>query len=410
MKQSFIRQGTCVVCTNMTCGKPQKVGVTRAERYVMNTKAEEPLLNVDDRKISASFGCRNPQSFYAGLCALCVGICIGIAITAAIVATGGAAAVAAAALLATKAALIFTAGVVVGSCLAYAVDHDCDETLACEWQSPHTKVKIEGQPALLNGSYMMCSRQGRIEIILNEQTAIKAADYISSCNNKAFWWQVGSQAIQGVFTGMAAGATGPVGFIEMNINVGIYYISEYDTELGTQATRANIAYGAKDDVVGCMTATETARESKVTADATRNAAQSSQKVMDGYQNTVKTAGKTASKPGRGQTAAQLEQSKAQKAFNIEQGKHGTLEKRASQAAKTHKNSVSARNAAFKKLANGLALNIATAMLNSQIDNYSNIQEKEYIDAAEAGVKAANELDQKNEKKNNIFMGIVANQT
>ena len=87
-----------------------------------------------------------------------------------------------------------------------------------------------------------------------------------------------------------------------------------------------------------------------------------------------------------------------------------MEKRASQAAKTHKNSVSARNAAFKKLANGLALNIATAMLNSQIDNYSNIQEKEYIDAAEAGVKAANELDQKNEKKNNIFMGIVANQT
>lgn len=119
MKQSFIRQGTCVVCTNMTCGKPQKVGVIRAERYVMNTKAEEPLLNVDDRKISASFGCRKPQSFYAGLCALCVGICIGIAITAAIVAaivaTGGAAAVAAAALLATKGTLIFTAGVVVGS-------------------------------------------------------------------------------------------------------------------------------------------------------------------------------------------------------------------------------------------------------------------------------------------------------
>ena len=229
MKQSFIRQGTCVVCTNMTCGKPQKVGVTRAERYVMNTKAEEPLLNVDDRKISASFGCRNPQSFYAGLCALCVGICIGIAITAAIVATGGAAAVAAAALLATKAALIFTAGVVVVSCLAYAVDHDCDETLACEWQLPHMQVKIESQPALLNGSYMMCSRQGRIEIILNEQAAVKAADYISSCNNKAFWWQVGSQAIQGVFTGMAAGATGPVGFIEMNINVGIYYISEYDS-------------------------------------------------------------------------------------------------------------------------------------------------------------------------------------
>lgn len=79
------------------------------------------------------------------------------------------------------------------------------------------QVKIEGRPALLNKSRMICTHQGVIEVILNEQTAIKAAEYISSCNNKAFWWQVGSQALQGVFTGMAAGATGPVGLIEMGI-------------------------------------------------------------------------------------------------------------------------------------------------------------------------------------------------
>ena len=132
--------------------------------------------------------------------------------------------------------------------------------------------------------------------------------------------------------------------------------------------------------------------------------------MDGYQNTVKTAGKTASKPGRGQTAAQLEQSKAQKAFNIEQGKHGTLEKRVSQAAKTHENSVSARNAAFKKLANGLALNFATAMLNSQIDGYSDSQETHNIDAASKRVIAENDSDQNDEDLNKNFMGIVANQT
>lgn len=148
-------------------------------------------------------------------------------------ATPSAAAVAATALLATKAALIFTAGVVIVSCLAYAVDHDCDETLACEWQLPHMQVKIEGRPALLNKSRMICTHQGVIEIILNEQTAIKAAEYISSCNNKAFWWQVGSQALQGVFTGMTAGATGSVRLIEMGINVGIYYVSKYDKELGT---------------------------------------------------------------------------------------------------------------------------------------------------------------------------------
>lgn len=194
-------------------------------------------------------------------------------------ATPSAAAVAATALLATKAALIFTAGVVIVSCLAYAVDHDCDETLACEWQLPHMQVKIEGRPALLNKSRMICTRQGVIEIILNKQTAIKAAEYISSCNNKAFWWQVGSQALQGVFTGMAAGATGPVRLIEMGINVGIYYISEYDKELGTQATRANIAYDATDDVVSSMTS----------VNATHNAAQSSKETMNGYQSMMKTA-------------------------------------------------------------------------------------------------------------------------
>ena len=167
-------------------------------------------------------------------------------------ATPSAAAVAAAALLATKAALTFTAGIVIVSCLAYAVDHDCDKTQACEWQLPHMQVKIEGRPALLNKSRMICTRQGVIEIILNEQTAIKAAEYISSCNNKAFWWQVGSQALQGVFTGMAAGATGPVRLIEMGINVGI---------------------------VSSMTS----------VNATRNAAQSSKETMNGYQSMMKTA-------------------------------------------------------------------------------------------------------------------------
>ena len=114
------------------------------------------------------------------------------------------------------------------------------------------QVKIEGRPDLLNKSRMICTRQGVIEIILNEQTAIKAAEYISSCNNKAFWWQVGSQALQGVFTGMAAGATGPVRLIEMGINVGI---------------------------VSSMTS----------VNATRNAAQSSKETMNGYQSMMKTA-------------------------------------------------------------------------------------------------------------------------
>ena len=53
---------------------------------------------------------------------------------------------------------------------------------------------VEGRPALLRQSYMDCPRGGRIVIILNGKTAIKAAAYISSCNTHALWWQMGSQA------------------------------------------------------------------------------------------------------------------------------------------------------------------------------------------------------------------------
>ena len=57
----------------------------------------------------------------------------------------------------------------------------------------HKGVMVEGRPALLRQSYMDCCRGGRIVIIFNEKTAIKAAAYISSCNTNALWWQMGNQ-------------------------------------------------------------------------------------------------------------------------------------------------------------------------------------------------------------------------
>lgn len=410
MKQSFIRQGTCVVCTNMTCSMPQKIGVTRAERYVMNTKANEPLLNIDDRKISASFCCRNPISFYGGLCALCVGICIGVAFIAAVVFTGGVAAVTAAAFAAAKAALIFTGGVVVGSALAYAVDHDCDETLTCKWELPHKGVMIEGRPALLNQSYMDCSRGGQILIILNEETAAKAAKYISSCNTNALWWQMGSQAVQGVLAGMTMAATGPVGLVEMNINVAIYCISEYDKDLGKAATVADVANSAREDMVACKMAIETVKEAKASADAANKAVSASEKIIAEQESTANHAGKTASKPGRKQAAARWEQSKAQKACNVEKGRCENLKNKSTKAAENHQRAVSNRNVAFKTLFSGLALNITTAIFNNWIDGCSDAQETKYIDMAAKGANEIEILDQSNESANSTFMGIVANIT
>ena len=410
MKQSFIRQGTCVVCTNMTCSMPQKIGVTRAERYVMNTKANEPLLNIDDRKISASFCCRNPISFYGGLCALCVGICIGVAFIAAVVFTGGVAAVAAAAFAAAKAALIFTGGVVVGSALAYAVDHDCDETLTCKWELPHEGVMIEGRPALLNQSCMKCSRGGQILIILNEETAAKAAKYISSCNTNALWWQMGSQAVQGVLAGMTMAATGPVGLVEMNINVAIYCISEYDKDLGKAATVADVANSAREDMVACKMAIETVKEAKASADAANKAVSASEKIIAEQESTANHAGETASKPGRKQAAARWEQSKAQKACNMEKGRCENLKNKSTKAAENHQRAVSNRNVAFKTLFSGLALNITTAIFNNWIDDCSDAQEAKYIMDAENKAITANASDQNNETTNESFMGIVANAT
>lgn len=406
MKQSFIRQGTFVVCTNMTCGLPQRIGVTRAARYVMNTKTNEPLLNVDDRKISASFCCRNPQSFYGGLCALCAGICIGVAFTAAIVFTGGAAAVFAA----TATALAFTTLVGVGSAIAYGIDHDCDETLACEWKDAHKGVIFEGRPALLNQSFMSCSRGGRIDIILNEQVALKAAAYISSCNNNALLWQGGSQAVQGVFMGMAAAATGPVGLVEMSVCVAVYCISEYNKDLGTPANAGGVIVSARNDAAGSYKATKTASKAKAAADQASKETSASKETMDAHKNTVKSVEKTASKPGRGQTAARQAQSQAQRAYNTEQGRHHVLKERSAQATKNHQGAISNRNATFTKLLGGLAMNIATAMLNYQIDKYSDAHEEKYIGKAQKESKETNASDQDNEAMNSTFMGIVTNET
>ena len=79
-------------------------------------------------------------------------------------------------------------------------------------------------------------------------------------------------------------------------------------------------------------------------------------------------------------------------------------------AKKHQRAVWTRNAAYRALLNGLALNISTAILNYLIDGYSNVQEAKYIDMAKDNADETNSSDQDNETTNDSFMGIVANAT
>ena len=258
--------------------------------------------------------------------------------------------------------------------------------------------------------YMDCSRGGQILIILNEETAAKAAKYISSCNTNALWWQMGSQAVQGVLAGMTMAATGPVGLVEMNINVAIYCISEYDKDLGKAATVADVANSAREDMVACKMAIETVKEAKASADAANKAVSASEKIIAKQESTANHAGKTASKPGRKQAAARWEQSKAQKACNREKGRCENLKNKSTKAAENHQRAVSNRNVAFKTLFSGLALNITTAIFNNWIDGCSDAQETKYIDMAAKGANEIEMLDQSNESANSTFMGIVANIT
>ena len=85
-----------------------------------------------------------------------------------------------------------------------------------------------------------------------------------------------------------------------------------------------------------------------------------------------------------------------------------MKNKSTQATKNHQRAVWTRNAAYRALLNGLALNISTAILNYLIDDYSNVQEAKSILYADKNAVTANASDQDNGTINESFMGIVAN--
>ena len=66
MGQSYVRHGTNVVCTNMTCGTPREIWRVDKDGNVINTASKLPLLNIDDKKISDTFVCKMPIKKWGG--------------------------------------------------------------------------------------------------------------------------------------------------------------------------------------------------------------------------------------------------------------------------------------------------------------------------------------------------------
>ena len=225
MGHSYVRHGTNVVCTNMTCGTPREIWRVDKDGNVINTASKLPLLNIDDKKISDTFVCKMPIKKWGGLLTFLAGVAVGALIVAAVVATGGVGA----ALIAVGT----SAAIYAGYKGVKGVAHDCDNTLESSWNKFHNDVFIEKKNALLNRSYMFCTTGGRIDIIVNPEQAKKAALYITAMNATEIYVQLKSKFIQGAIGGLTGGANPfalalSVGFYTGALNFGSFDFSETD--------------------------------------------------------------------------------------------------------------------------------------------------------------------------------------
>ena len=239
MGQSYVRHGTNVVCTNMTCGTPREIWRVDKDGNVINTASKLPLLNIDDKKISDTFVCKMPIKKWGGLLTFLAGVAVGALIVAAVVATGGVGAVLLSA-VAVEGWMVGAAIAVGTSAAIYAgykgvkgVAHDCDNTLGSSWNSAHPSVFIEQKKALLNKSYMTCTTGGLINIIVNPEQAKEAALRISAMNAAEIYVQLKSKFIQGAIGGLTGGANPfalalSVGFYTGALNFGGFDFSETD--------------------------------------------------------------------------------------------------------------------------------------------------------------------------------------
>lgn len=350
MGDSYIKQGTFVICTNMTSGK-REIGVPdNTPRSVLyHGDPNKPILHEWDNKISDTFVCKNPIKKFGGLVSMLAGMVIGAVVVAAVcaatVVTGGTA-------LVVMAAIVVTAAVGSGAAI-YSKCHDCDETLNAQWQNYHKQVTIEGgNHPILKRSTLKCPCQGVIFLMINPVLADKAASYIRKQNRKEIGIQLGSQFLEGLVGGLTGGCT-PWG---LAIGAGLYCWSEEEnpplekrTTLGdtvTERVKGDVANGSiiKDGIENTSNAIDAVRSGSSAAAYSQEAAGH---VAEAYRlNSVvddaaiaaaeaearqRAVGRTASTPGRGQWQARRE--------------YQSVKEAAEEAAETLTDARSARNAA-----------------------------------------------------------------
>lgn len=229
MGQSYIREETNVVCTNMTCGTPQLLLRGAQNGLMINKSSDKPVLNIDAKKISAPFACKMATKVWGGLQSLLLGVAVGAAavflVAATIVTCGAALPAIIGAIAITSETVALTSLAVGGLAAGYAehkkqeeLEHDCDITMKSKWRKLHDNVFIEKKKALLNKSQMLCQTGGTINIILDPEAAKAAAAYISTMNSLEIQEQEDNKFWQGFVSGLTGGATP----IALAISIGLY--------------------------------------------------------------------------------------------------------------------------------------------------------------------------------------------
>lgn len=262
---SYLPSGVKINCTLMTVSSPQQLGMSRNTRTVVSTK-KSLWLNIDDKKLSATFVCKSPAKFWNGLGAMLTGLAVGIlvvavavVVVAAVVGTGGVAGVILAGMAA--AATSTATGVIIGSLAVagaaallvepvkavvglFTSGHACDCTLesSSKWLNFHNKVTFNGQKAIVQKSTLKCVNGGILQPFISTVLAQDAAKIFSKNNNEEVNLQMEQQLWMGFVSGFS-GLADPIG-TSLGIATGTYdYVTGNDA-----STLANEGSTAEEDL------------------------------------------------------------------------------------------------------------------------------------------------------------------
>lgn len=458
MGQSYVRHGTNVVCTNMTCGTPREIWRVDKDGNVINTASKLPLLNIDDKKISDTFVCKMPIKKWGGLLTFLAGVAVGALIVAAAVATGG---IALLSVVAIEGWMVGAAIAVGTSAAIYAgykgvkgVAHDCDNTLESSWNLFHTDVLIEKKNALLNRSYMMCTTGGLINIIVNPEQAKEAALRISAMNAAEIYVQLKSKFIQGAIGGLTGGANPfalalSVGFYTGALNFGGFDFSETDKSNQTYDPMGNLkntgmttGAGTGESVVESSITTRVKANKAGVGEAARIDAQVASKTGEAHMKGLESfaygaqaadasaeaatwGSQVATRTSNGASATSIASAELVEQMckeSSEELMHKSIQAALEQqdilaeAASTQVGKTAAVKAAktgawkegFKNFGKSLGLGLAGAAVGYAVDEGSNWVERKLETETGRISDNKNKADDKDDESNTNYMGIIAN--